>query len=155
MKLVIQSCLLKKKDSDGKSYSPVKYRLAIYTTDASGNKTYESGAVDTITTDETGKFTICGLDSSSYWMEEVEAPEGYNKLKDPVLVKIEYNSQTGVVTIKKQNTPTSEIEIKNNYGTELPATGGIGTTIFYVAGSILLIGAAVLLIVKKRMSDEK
>ena len=45
--------------------------------------------------------------------------------------------------------------IKNNSGAELPETGGIGTTIFYVAGSILLIGAAVLLIVKKRMSDEK
>lgn len=45
--------------------------------------------------------------------------------------------------------------IKNNSGTELPETGGIGTTIFYVLGSILLVGATVLLIVKKRMNDEK
>ena len=46
-------------------------------------------------------------------------------------------------------------EIENKSGTELPSTGGMGTTIFYVVGSILLIGAAVLLITKKRMNATK
>ena len=44
------------------------------------------------------------------------------------------------------------VQITNNSGTELPSTGGMGTTIFYVLGSILVIGAAVLLVTKKRMS---
>ena len=45
-------------------------------------------------------------------------------------------------------------EIENNSGTVLPSTGGIGTTIFYVVGSILVVAAGVLLITKKRMSRE-
>ena len=47
------------------------------------------------------------------------------------------------------------VKVNNQSGSELPSTGGMGTTIFYVIGSILLIGAAVLLITKKRMSAEK
>ena len=47
------------------------------------------------------------------------------------------------------------IDVVNNKGDELPTTGGIGTTIFYVVGSILLVGAVVLLVVKKRMSVSK
>ena len=42
--------------------------------------------------------------------------------------------------------------VVNNKGSELPSTGGMGTTIFYVVGSILVLGAAILLITKKRMS---
>ena len=44
------------------------------------------------------------------------------------------------------------MEIENKYGTELPSTGGMGTTIFYIIGSVLVIGAVVLLVTKKRMS---
>lgn len=47
------------------------------------------------------------------------------------------------------------VHVINYTGTELPSTGGIGTTIFYVAGSVLVLAAAVLLITKKRMSEEK
>lgn len=46
------------------------------------------------------------------------------------------------------------VEVENKTGTELPSTGGIGTTIFYVVGAILVVGAGVLLVVKKRMKDE-
>ena len=55
-------------------------------------------------------------------------------------------------TLKQGTTDVGEVEIENKSGTELPSTGGIGTTIFYVLGSILVIGAVVLLITKKRMS---
>lgn len=44
------------------------------------------------------------------------------------------------------------VTIANNKGSNLPSTGGMGTTIFYVVGSILVLGAAILLITKKRMS---
>ena len=55
-------------------------------------------------------------------------------------------------TLKQNTTDVAKVEIENKSGTELPSTGGIGTTIFYVLGSILVIGAVVLLIAKKRMS---
>ena len=44
------------------------------------------------------------------------------------------------------------MKVDNKSGTELPSTGGMGTTIFYVLGSILAVGAIVLLVTKKRMS---
>ena len=44
-------------------------------------------------------------------------------------------------------------DVKNNHGTTLPGTGGIGTTIFYVVGGGLMVAAAVLLITKKRMEN--
>ena len=46
------------------------------------------------------------------------------------------------------------VQITNKTGTELPSTGGMGTTIFYVLGSILVVGAAVLLVTRKRMSTK-
>lgn len=48
-------------------------------------------------------------------------------------------------------TGTVSIIVENNSGTELPSTGGMGTTIFYVVGGILVAGAAILLVTKKRM----
>ena len=47
------------------------------------------------------------------------------------------------------------VRVQNMTGAELPSTGGIGTTIFYVLGGILVVGAGILLVVKKRMSSEK
>ena len=47
-----------------------------------------------------------------------------------------------------------DITVANNKGATLPETGGMGTTIFYALGSILVLGAGVLLVVKKRMSAE-
>ena len=119
---------------------------------ALGNNVYrvakdgEESAKAEITTDTTGKFTIQGLDSDTYYLVETETPGGYNKLKEPVKIVI---SNAGVVTVKE--TAVTEVEILNQSGTELPSTGGMGTTIFYVLGGILAVGAAVLLVTKKRM----
>lgn len=115
-------------------------------------KTGETGTVTEITTDTTGKFTIKGLDSDTYYLTEKEAPAGYNKLAGPVTITI---SDTGVVngtTDAPQG--VDEVKVLNQSGTELPSTGGMGTTIFYVLGSILVIGAAVLLVTRKRMSND-
>lgn len=54
--------------------------------------------------------------------------------------------------VDKSDIKGNVVTIKNNKGTNLPTTGGMGTTIFYVVGSILVLGAAILLITKKRMS---
>lgn len=97
---------------------------------------------DTIVTLATNNITIEGVDSDDYWLEETAAPTGYTILSGRVAV--------GVL---EANNYVAEIE--NKSGTTLPSTGGIGTTIFYIIGSILVVGAGVLLIVRRRMSSDR
>lgn len=108
----------------------------------------ESNTVTEITTDTTGKFTIKGLDSDAYYLTEKTAPAGYNTLKEPVEVVI---NDKGEVTYNK--TSTGEVKVLNQTGAELPSTGGMGTTVFYVLGSALVLGAAVVLVTRKRMKE--
>ena len=123
------------KDASGNVVKLVKVSDTEYRV-ANGN---ETSAVDEFTTVASGKIVIKGVDLDKYTLVETAAPAGYNKLKDPVEVTV---PETKALTV----------EVPNASGTELPSTGGMGTTIFYVLGSILVIGAAVLLVTKKRMS---
>lgn len=100
-----------------------------------------------LTTDAQGKIHISGLDSDTYYLREIKAPDGYNTLKKDVQVVI-----TGVA--KGEDYKTALVKIQNLSGTQLPSTGGMGTTIFYVLGSALVLGAVVLLVTKKRMSTK-
>ena len=118
--------------------------------DDDGNISWPANS--TLTTDTNGKITIAGLDADTYYLRETAAPAGYNKLANDVEVKIEPTTENDG---KSMTLTTVTAEVENKSGTELPSTGGMGTTIFYVAGSILLIGAAILLVTKKRMSVEK
>ncbi|MCI7369065.1 MAG: SpaH/EbpB family LPXTG-anchored major pilin [Firmicutes bacterium] len=122
------------KDASGKVVKLVKVSNTEYRV-ANGN---EAGAVDSFTTVATGNIVIKGVDLDQYTLVEIEAPEGYNKLKDHVDVIV--NAENALV-----------VEVPNNTGAELPSTGGIGTTIFYVVGGILVVGAAVVLTTRKRM----
>ena len=115
-------------------------------------KTGETGTVTEITTDDTGKFTIQGLDADTYYLTETTAPAGYNKLSAPVTITIGANGVVNGTTEAPQG--VDEVKILNQSGTELPSTGGMGTTIFYVLGSVLVLGAVVLLVTKKRMSTK-
>ena len=122
------------KDANGNVVKLVKVSDTEYRV-ANGN---EAGAVDSFTTVETDKIVIKGVDLDKYTLVEIAAPEGYNKLKAPVEVTV--NADNALV-----------VEVPNNTGAELPSTGGIGTTIFYVVGGILVVGAAVVLTTRKRM----
>ena len=115
-------------------------------------KTGETGTVTEITTDNTGKFTIQGLDADTYYLTETAAPAGYNKLAGAVTITIGANGVVNGTTEAPQG--VDEVKVLNQSGTELPSTGGMGTTIFYVLGSILVVGAVVLLVTKKRMSTK-
>ena len=111
--------------------------------------TTETG-IEEMETDSNGQLTITGLDKKTYYLEETVAPAGYNKLT----ARQEVNLSNGnVLRGETEGNKTYGVKITNQAGTELPSTGGIGTTIFYVLGSILVIGAAVLLITKKRMGN--
>lgn len=128
----------------------------------------------TLKSDENGNFSITGLDDGIYYLKETKAPTGYNLLVNPVKVEIiatTANNQTWDGAADKALTAlqikvndgdaasgnlsdgTVSTNIENNSGTTLPSTGGVGTTIFYVLGSILVIAAAVLLITKRRMQS--
>lgn len=106
-----------------------------------------------------GSFTISGLDADTYYLEEVEAPAGYNKLAAPVKVTITatINAATnvGTATVTYGENSTGTVKIENKTGVELPSTGGVGTTIFYVIGGLLMAVAVVLLVTKKKMSATK
>ncbi len=125
-------------------------------TEPTGTGTY----TQTLVTGSDGMIYIEGLDTGTYTLEETKALDGYNELTGPVTVTIEatYNDETGAmqthtVTYTYGNdTGTGVVNIENNTGSILPGTGGIGTTIFYVIGGILVIGAAVLLITRRRMN---
>lgn len=114
-------------------------------------KTGETGTITEITTDTTGKLTIKGLDADTYYLTETKAPAGYNKLAGPVTIVIGKNGVVNATTEAPQG--VDEVKVLNQTGTELPSTGGIGTTVFYVAGGALVLIAAVLLITRKRINN--
>lgn len=114
-------------------------------------------------------FTWSGLDDGDYKLVETTTPSGYNTIPDieftisaghvdgdsPYLNTLSGNVPSGTATFTAVvNDGSLSTDVVNNSGTQLPSTGGIGTTIFYVLGSVLVIGAAVLLVTKKRMSTK-
>ena len=104
----------------------------------------------TFVTPESGKLDIDGLDLGTYYLLETKAPEGYNLLADPIVITIVDTAGDGA------DAPTVDIPVRhveNSSGIELPSTGGMGTTIFYTLGGLLVVGAAVLLVTKKRVRD--
>lgn len=107
----------------------------------------------TLTTDSNGKIAIAGLDADTYYLREIKAPDGYNKLANDVEVKIEPTTADDGKSMTLLEAVTAKVE--NKSGAELPSTGGMGTTIFYVLGFVLMAGAAVLLITRRRMNAEK
>ena len=117
--------------------------------------------VTQVTTDANGAAKFQGLDSGTYYLHETEAPAGYNLLKEDVTVTItakygddgQITESSAISTNNGQYLQTQKIE--NKSGTLLPSTGGIGTTIFYIAGAVLVIAAGVLLVTRRRMNKNK
>lgn len=145
-----------KVDRNNAALEGAKFRL--YDAQTGGNEiavVLENGAYRVAEANETGVeieanqgdaknlATIKGLDKDtnvSYWLEETVAPKGYNKL-------------TARQEVKADGTAT--INVVNEKGSVLPSTGGIGTTIFYIIGAILVIGAGVVLVTRRRMNANK
>ena len=149
------------------------YKVSAYDPDAT---TYGTE----METDSKGLLVIEGLSTSAeLTIEETAAPDGYNKLDHTVpssaqklsetvtttFTETYYDEDGNVVEEKADATTTTTvvntienlkkiaIEVENNKGTELPSTGGIGTTIFYIVGAILVLGAGILLVTRRRMNS--
>lgn len=139
---------------------------------------YNNGSL-LITSAENGLFSVAGLDDGTYYLREIKAPDGYNLLDADLRVVIDADTANGQnwdgvtpgtaltgLTVTTQLGEDGEavgpvvgdttdgavaITVENNGGSTLPETGGIGTTIFYAAGALLVLCAGVLLFVKLRM----
>lgn len=128
-----------------------------------------------LVSDSQGLFKVIGLDDGTYYLQETKAPAGFNLLVDPVKIKIKattVNDQnwgdkpaSSALTALKINIKDSvqdengnvskgivSATVENNAGATLPETGGVGTTIFYILGAILVIGTGVVLITRRRMN---
>ena len=131
----------------------------------------DADAVTQFKTDAQGVLVLKGVAAGEYSVTEMVAPSGYNPLEGDTQVEAvmkeayttsitTYLDADGNVTdVQSEKTQTytassnvAGLAVVNQAGTELPSTGGIGTTLFYVLGGLLVAGAAVLLVVKKRMS---
>lgn len=124
--------------------------------DANGNYRVaaagEEGTTTTITV-KNGKVNIYGLAGKTYTLTETKAPDGYNKLVTPETVNLTDGSKASA-TIESETYVDGGVVVKNNAGTVLPSTGGMGTTLFYVIGGGLMVAAVVLLVTKKRMEHK-
>ena len=116
--------------------------------------TGETSLVSVVETPATGEIKFEGLDSGTYYLEEIEAPKGYNKLDKAIEFKIAGTTDPNKGRVSYGTDSIGTIKVLNNAGTTLPTTGGIGTTIFYLIGGGLMVAAAVLLIAKKRMENK-
>ena len=162
---------IQKVDGSKKNLAGAKFSAkGLTVTGSNGNYTVTSydGSEDAVAgtemeCDANGYLVIKGLASDvTLTVTETAAPDGYNKLTEtfevtPTLtsttITTTVDKETSVVTVKGAN--LTAIEVVNETGSVLPSTGGMGTTIFYVVGAILVAGAAILLVTKKRMSASK
>lgn len=136
--------------SDGNDPIPVTkvsdgvYRLSLKNSD--GN--YE--ADDVI---DAGVATIQGLGWGTYYLEETIVPTGYNGLVERQSFTITNSSLSAEFKDEtKAIYKSGGVQVINSTGGILPSTGGIGTAIFYIVGGVLVAGAVVFFIVRRRMN---
>ncbi len=165
-------------ESDQTAYFLYEEDLGIYLFEGWGEIPADTDYTSTLVSGSDGMINIEGLDTGTYTLTETKAPDGYNPLTDPITVIIwasydentgtcidhgvlwktnEDGSFSGLLTDDYDNTSYTDdgtVNVENNTGTVLPGTGGMGTTIFYLIGAILVCGAGVLLITRRRMSRE-
>lgn len=122
---------------EGNFYFPIK--------DATGKTAVE------MTSDDKGQFNVKGLDAGTYYLRETTTPKDYSACPDTTIV---ISATHDVDHVSLSGNLSNKIINKKAGGITLPSTGGIGTTLFYVVGSGLMVAAIVLLVTKKRMENK-
>lgn len=159
-------------DGEKKPVTGAGFTLYKYDSD---KKDYVAVGEEVTGTDLTN-FVWKGLDSGEYKLVETKVPEGYNKADDIAFtIEAAYTTNgdeqeiTGLVVKDQNGNPISgegltftatvangtvATDVVNTTGIKLPSTGGMGTTVFYVMGGVLAVGAGVLLVTRKRMGTD-
>lgn len=170
---------IKKVDKEGNPLAGATFTLKQGDTEVNvsgenGVYTVDPSGAASIVSPEDGLIIIKGVEGVKYTLTETIAPTGYNLLTAPVEVTPVKTGETTTTVTKyiDENGDVvdteTDVEVKvdnsdvaatvmvvvNFTGAQLPSTGGIGTTIFYIVGGILVVGAVILLVTRKRVSDE-
>ena len=176
---------IQKVDQNGNPLANATFELPFYVKETAdtddayiyAGTTAGTGLTNTLTTPNTGLIIVKGVEAGTYNITETVAPKGYNKLTTPESVtatktdatttsttiyldkdgnKVDTQQDTGhTVTVSIENLAATAQVVVNKTGSELPTTGGTGTTVLYVIGCILVLGAGVLLVVRRRMSASR
>lgn len=141
---------------------------AEFTLEKYNKETDKWEAITVVKNDEGTTFTFTGLDDGNYRLTETKTPAGYNSIDpieftvtaghdvlsdNPALTSLSGNATTGELKFTSNTTEGSlSADVVNQAGSTLPETGGMGTTIFYIVGAILVLGAGILLITRRRMN---
>ena len=169
--------IVKKVDEDLNPLAGAEFTLEKFVASESGTETYKEVkgnwvAKDVVETNPDTTFTFNGLDDGEYRLTETETPPGYNSIKPvyftvtadhddvwdgvnrtDVLDSLTGDVTTGEITFASSVTDGSlTTDVENQSGATLPETGGMGTTLFYALGAVLVIGAGVAMVTKKRMA---
>lgn len=162
---------LVKTDDEGKLLSDAEFKLYeqesggtpiefVKVTEAAGT-TYrvalstDEPTIDTIVIPEGGTVKISGLDAQKYYLEETKAPAGYNPLSERKEVDLSdgnLNLIENALKDEKYDNGDGGVQVENKTGSMLPETGAAGTVMFAAIGTVVVLGAGVLLVTKKRMN---
>lgn len=152
--------------TDSACTNPVTFSPALDLSNLAITDTYKADLSSTaaeLTTGTTGYLYLQGLDEGIYYLKETTTPAGFNKLDTVIEVKVTSEVADATVSpiklravVQTKNTAgeyvsTNPVSVLNQTGPKLPETGGIGTTIFYIAGGIMVVGAVIFLVAKRRM----
>ncbi|WP_295252474.1 SpaA isopeptide-forming pilin-related protein [uncultured Catenibacterium sp.] len=130
-------------DKDAIKFTP-NTPIYRYTTDQ-----VNGGGTTTLVSPEKGRFEIQGLQAGTYYLKETEAPKGYNKITSPIKIVVEAG-ENGDPKITVGTDVVDTVKVQNNTGSLLPSTGGMGTTLIYVVGSILVLASGMVLFSKRK-----
>ena len=134
------------KKLSGAQFVLMNSRSAFYAYDASSETVSwvaDQKDATVMTTDANGAAAFIGLEDGAYTLKEIQAPTGYNLLTDTIDITVAGSDAD-------ETTLTVEADVANSTGSQLPSTGGIGTTIFYALGGVMMAASAIVLTVKKR-----
>lgn len=167
---------IKKINKDGKALPGAQFTVPFAVNGSNGDYTVTGTGSTVVDCDANGVVIIKGVAAGKYTIEEKTAPDGYNILSAPFEVEAIKSGKTTTnwtqyikdgqitdtqvdgstaITYSNATLAASVTAIVNYKGTELPTTGGIGTTIFYLIGAILVIGAGVVFVTRRRMHSDK
>ncbi len=157
--------IINKVDPDGQPLKGAEFKLE--------KKVGEEWVEKAVVKNDAGTtFTFKGLDDGVYRLTETVTPEGYNTMNpnpleftilatheetavEPKLLTLSGNPKSGDVTFDSSlENGTLTTNIVNKSGSSLPETGGMGTTVLYAAGTLMILAAAAFLVMKKKAESK-